>query len=107
MTSKSWVSLTKEKILSQQLLEMRNLGQGSVSALYQVEAIGKEWRMTALTSLRNNLEGQERLFVQKSIFPLSAANGGSSNGFLLRAHLSGSQNEAHSASLNHVGFIVR
>lgn len=75
MTSKSWASLTKEKILSQQSLEMRNLGQGLVSALYQVEAIGKEWRMTALTSLRNNLEGQERLFVQKSIFPLSAANG--------------------------------
>lgn len=71
VTSKAWVVLTKEKILSQQSFEMRDSGQGWVSALYQVEAIGKEWRMTALTSPGNNLERQERAFVWKSISSIS------------------------------------
>lgn len=53
VTSKSQVSLTKEKTLSQKSFETRDLGQGWVSAMFQIEAIGKEWKMTVLTSPGN------------------------------------------------------
>lgn len=53
MTSKSQVSLTKEKTHSQKSFETRDLGQGWVSAMFQIEAIGKEWKMTVLTSPGN------------------------------------------------------